>query len=55
LVLPAFSKEAAGVNFLSMPRWRPFRCHMIAEDRVIDLGEVSTLRGRLRSLLMNSD
>jgi metallophosphoesterase superfamily enzyme len=52
LILPAFSKEAAGVNILSMPRWRAFRCHIIAADRVVDLGEVSTLRRRLASHLM---
>jgi putative SbcD/Mre11-related phosphoesterase len=55
LVLPAFSKEAAGVNILSMPRWRAFCCHVIAGDQVIDLGEVSTLRRRLSSQLMISD
>lgn len=47
LILPAFSKEAAGVNILSMPRWRAFCCHIVAEDRLLDLGEVSTLRRRL--------
>lgn len=47
LILPAFSKDAAGVNVLSMRRWRGYRCHVVAEDRVLDLGEVSTLRRRL--------
>ncbi len=47
LILPAFSKEAAGVNILSMPRWRAFCCHIVAEDRLLDLGQVSTLRRRL--------
>ncbi len=47
LILPAFSAEAAGVNILSARRWRGFRCQVIAGDRVLDLGEVSTLRHRL--------
>jgi metallophosphoesterase superfamily enzyme len=47
LILPAFSKEAAGVNVLSLRRWRVLCCHAIAGDCVHDLGEVSTLRRRL--------
>ncbi len=47
LILPAYSKEAAGVNVLSMWRWRALRCHPIADNQVLDLGEVSTLRRRL--------
>ena len=47
LILPAFSKEAAGVNVLSVRRWRTLCCHAIAGPRVHDLGEVSTLRRRL--------
>jgi putative SbcD/Mre11-related phosphoesterase len=47
LILPAFSKEAAGVNILSVPRWRALCCHIVAGDRVLDLGEVSSLRRRL--------
>jgi metallophosphoesterase superfamily enzyme len=47
LILPAFSKEAAGVNILSERRWRALCCHMIAGNRLHDLGEVSTLRRRL--------
>lgn len=43
LILPAFSKEAAGVNVLSVRRWRSMCCHIIASTRVHDLGEVSTL------------
>lgn len=49
LILPAFSKEAAGVNVLSVRRWRTLRCYPIAGNRVHDLGEVSTLRRRLSS------
>jgi uncharacterized protein len=47
LILPAFSKEAAGVNVLSMRRWRALHCQAITDERVLDLGEVSTLRRRL--------
>jgi metallophosphoesterase superfamily enzyme len=47
LILPAFSKEAAGVNVLSVRRWGALHCQAVADDRVLDLGEVSTLRRRL--------
>ncbi|HTU91252.1 MAG TPA: metallophosphoesterase [Gemmataceae bacterium] len=47
LILPAFSKEAAGVNVLSVRRWRALCCHVVAADRVLDLGAVSTLGRRL--------
>ncbi|MHB1426349.1 MAG: metallophosphoesterase [Gemmataceae bacterium] len=47
LILPAFSKEAAGANVLSVRRWRDMRCQVIAGERVLDLGEVATLRRRL--------
>ncbi|SRR5581483_1805364 len=47
LILPAFSKEAAGVNVLSLRRWRGLHCHAIAGDQVHNLGEVSSLRRRL--------
>lgn len=47
LILPAYSTEAAGVNILSLPRWRSFRCHVIADDNVVDVGDISTLRTRL--------
>jgi metallophosphoesterase superfamily enzyme len=50
LILPAFSKEASGVNILAARRWRDLRCHAIAGNRVLDLGEVSTLRRRLAVL-----
>ncbi len=47
LILPAFSKEAAGVNILSVRRWWSLCCQVIAGGRVLDLGEVSTLRRKL--------
>lgn len=43
LILPAFSKEAAGVNILSVRRWRALRCQAIADESVLDLGEVSAI------------
>lgn len=50
LILPAFSKEAAGVNILSVRHWRGLTCQAIAGDHVLDLGEVSTLRRRLSAV-----
>ncbi|HWG41922.1 MAG TPA: metallophosphoesterase [Gemmataceae bacterium] len=47
LILPAFSREAAGVNVLSVRRWRSYRCYVLAGERVLDLGELATLRTRL--------
>lgn len=47
LILPAYSKDAAGVNILSVRSWRALSCQMIAADRVLDLGPISTLRRRL--------
>jgi uncharacterized protein len=47
LILPAFSREAAGANVLSMRRWRPYRCYVLAGEQVLDLGELATLRTRL--------
>jgi putative SbcD/Mre11-related phosphoesterase len=38
LVLPAFSAEAAGVNVLRQPAWRGYRCLVIADGRVCELG-----------------
>lgn len=38
LVLPAFSAEAAGVNILGQTAWSGFRCLVIAEERVRELG-----------------
>lgn len=43
LILPAFSQEAAGVNILSIRRWRGLHCRVIADDRLLDMGEVATL------------
>jgi putative SbcD/Mre11-related phosphoesterase len=43
LVLPAFSRDAAGVNVLGDRRWAEFRCCVVAGDRVLDFGEVKGL------------
>ena len=47
LILPAFSNDAAGVNVLSQARWGTFRCCVIAENRVLDFGELKELRRRM--------
>jgi putative SbcD/Mre11-related phosphoesterase len=47
LILPAFSRDAAGVNVLGDERWDAFRCCVIAGDRVLDFGEVRQCRSRL--------
>lgn len=47
LILPAFSLDAAGVNVLHDPRWQAYRCFAIAENKVMDFGEVKACR-RLR-------
>lgn len=38
LVLPAFSREAAGGNVLGDARWRGYRVGVIAGDEVLDFG-----------------
>jgi metallophosphoesterase superfamily enzyme len=43
LILPAYSLEAAGVDVVNAPRWRDYRCCVIAGDRVLDLGELRGL------------
>jgi metallophosphoesterase superfamily enzyme len=48
LVLPAFSEEAAGVNVLGVCRWGSYRCCVIAGDRVLDFGDLATLRSRMK-------
>jgi metallophosphoesterase superfamily enzyme len=49
IILPAFSADAAGVSVLGDPRWRKYRCCVIAGDDVLDFGPVGELhraRGR---------
>lgn len=43
LVLPAFSRDAAGVNVLCGPSWRDHRCCVIAGEAVLDLGSVAEI------------
>jgi uncharacterized protein len=48
LVVPAFSRDALGADVLGQPRWAASRCCAIADDEVLDLGELATLRERAR-------
>jgi putative SbcD/Mre11-related phosphoesterase len=48
IILPAFSRDAAGVNVLGDPTWCSFHCHVPVGDRVLDFGEVGELRKQLR-------
>ncbi len=43
IVLPAFSRDARGVNVCRHPGWRPYRCCAVAEGEVLDLGPVAGL------------
>ena len=44
LILPAFSRDASGVNVIGDPRWADFRCHVIAGERVLDFGFVKAMK-----------
>jgi putative SbcD/Mre11-related phosphoesterase len=44
LILPAFSRDAAGVNVIGDARWDAFRCFVIAGERVLDFGEMKGLK-----------
>ena len=48
LVLPAYSADAAGVNVLAAREWGGCRCYAIAGERVLDFGELDTLRKRVK-------
>lgn len=50
LVLPAFSNDAAGANVLTQPGWRSYRCAAVAGDKVLDFGDLRSLRSRLDQL-----
>jgi metallophosphoesterase superfamily enzyme len=43
LVLPAYSRDAAGGNVLGARRWESYRCGVIAGGRVLDFGELGRL------------
>jgi putative SbcD/Mre11-related phosphoesterase len=44
IILPAFSRDAAGVNVLGDERWADFRCCVIVGEEVLDFGDVGQLR-----------
>jgi putative SbcD/Mre11-related phosphoesterase len=44
LILPAYSADAAGVNVLRARKWAPYRCCVIAGEKVLDFGEVGRMR-----------
>jgi len=48
IILPAFSKDAAGVNVLSRLDWNDYEVHVCAGDRVLDFGLLCELRKKLR-------
>jgi putative SbcD/Mre11-related phosphoesterase len=43
LILPAYCREAAGVNVLGDETWHDYDCHAIAGDEVLDFGGVARL------------
>jgi hypothetical protein len=43
IVLPAFSRDAAGVNVLGNGRWREYRCLVPTGEAVLDFGTVNDL------------
>ena len=47
LLLPAYSADAAGVSVLGGREWGGCRCYAIAGERVLDFGELDTLRRRV--------
>jgi len=49
IILPAFSRDAAGVNVLREPSLFGYRCAVIVGERVLDFGPVQRLGRRLRN------
>jgi metallophosphoesterase superfamily enzyme len=43
IILPAFSRDAAGVSVFGDDRWRDYRCLVPAGDEVLDFGLVNDL------------
>src|SRR4051794_19575593 len=43
VVLPAYSRDAAGANVRGKARWAAYRCCVIAGDEVLDFGELGRL------------
>jgi putative SbcD/Mre11-related phosphoesterase len=48
LILPAFSRDAAGANVVNMARWQAFRCCVVAGERILDFGVLRETRERLK-------
>jgi metallophosphoesterase superfamily enzyme len=46
IVLPAFSRDARGVNVRGATCWRSYRCCAVAGEEVLDLGELGALSRR---------
>jgi metallophosphoesterase superfamily enzyme len=53
IILPAFSRDASGVNVLREPSLFGYRCAVIADNRVLDFGPVEGLERRLRHCQIN--
>ena len=51
IVLPAFSRDAAGGSVAGVPRWAGFRCAAIVGDEVLDFGDAATLIHRLAKVM----
>ncbi len=49
LILPAWCEHAAGVNVLGMWEWDQAECSAVVDDRVVNVGSVEKLRGKLSS------
>jgi len=47
IVLPAYTREAAGVNVMAFRRWEDYECQVIAGDEVLGFGTITDLRSRL--------
>lgn len=43
IVLPAFSRDAAGRNVLAVAEWKQARCLVIVGDRLLDFGEAGRI------------
>lgn len=50
IVLPAYSRDAAGVNVVGVPRWRGYRCLVSVGEQVLDFGDACGLRQRLNGI-----
>jgi metallophosphoesterase superfamily enzyme len=46
IILPAFSRDVAGINVLKGRSWTGYRCAVIVGHQVLDFGSVGELRKR---------